>query len=80
MKKIVSILLVVLLFCSTLPIAYADSYTECGNSVVVQDEDSKEPRVEEVGWIYRNNNGVIEKRLWSYTYGRWLTDWIPTNV
>ena len=34
------------------------------------------PRAEELEWIYRINNGYYEKRLWSYTYGVWRTDWI----
>lgn len=33
-------------------------------------------RGEQTEWVYRNNNGVIQKRLWSLTYAKWLTDWI----
>ncbi len=36
-------------------------------------------RYEETAWQFRMNNGVLEKRLWSITYGRWLTDWMPVN-
>lgn len=32
---------------------------------------------EEYRWYYRTNHGVREMRLWSLTYGEWLTDWIP---
>lgn len=32
---------------------------------------------EEVCWCYRTNHGVEEMRLWSLTYGEWITDWIP---
>ena len=28
-------------------------------------------------WYFRNNNGICEKRLWSVTYGKWLTAWMP---
>ena len=35
-------------------------------------------RAEETGWVYREYNGWYQKRLWSYTYGKWLTDWINT--
>lgn len=45
-----------------------------------QNEEAIQTRVEETDWFYRNNNGVIEKRLWSYTYGKWLTDWIPVEL
>ncbi len=34
-----------------------------------------EERAEEVVWYYRNYNGRLQKRLWSVTYGKWLTDW-----
>ena len=82
MKKFLSLLLTVLLFCSVIPSAYADSYVENSEEVSIQSGENIEPRVEETGWIYRYNKELdrYEKRLWSYTYGRWLTDWIPTNV
>ena len=35
------------------------------------------PQAEEVCWVYRNNNGVDEMRLWSITYAKWKTGWIP---
>lgn len=34
-------------------------------------------QAEQTEWYYRNNNGIMEKRLWSITYGIWLTDWMP---
>ena len=34
---------------------------------------------EETEWFYRSNNGVVEKSMWSYTYGKWLTDWMPAT-
>ena len=30
---------------------------------------------ETVRWYYRMNNGVLEMRLWSITYQKWLTEW-----
>lgn len=36
-------------------------------------------RAEEVTWYYRNYNGHVQKRLWSNTYGYWLTDWINVD-
>lgn len=32
---------------------------------------------EQVRWYYRTNHGVKEMRLWSITYGEWMTDWVP---
>lgn len=34
------------------------------------------PMAEEVEWCFRKYEGKWQKRLWSITYGRWLTDWI----
>ncbi len=31
---------------------------------------------ETVRWYYRMNNGVLEMRLWSITYQKWLTEWV----
>ena len=33
-------------------------------------------RPEEFMWFYRIHNGVQQMRLWSLTYGYWVTDWI----
>ena len=37
------------------------------------------PCAEEVCWYFRELNGKYQRRLWSITYGRWLTDWIDCN-
>ena len=39
-------------------------------------EESAMPLAEETMWYIRNYNGRVQKRLWSITEGRWLTDWI----
>ncbi|WP_156778670.1 hypothetical protein [Clostridium formicaceticum] len=30
---------------------------------------------EETEWRYRVVDGRLQKRLWSITYNKWLTDW-----
>lgn len=42
---------------------------------------------EETKWYYRTKNGVLQKRQWSLTYGKWMSEWtdvsgteIPGNV
>ena len=75
MKKICALVLAFsLCFCLSAT-AFADAIV---TEPVVEnlEETTVEPMAEEVGWQYRTNNGVIEKRLWSYTYVKWLTDWI----
>ena len=46
------------------------------NIAVCGENTEIETKVERVEWRYRTYNGVRQKRLWSITYGRWLTDWI----
>ncbi len=35
-----------------------------------------EPCKEEKKWFFRIHNGHLQRRLWSITYMKWLTDWI----
>jgi len=42
------------------------SYTEDGGAVI---------QAEETEWKYRVVDGKLQKRLWSITYAKWLTDW-----
>lgn len=39
-------------------------------------QTSQDTRSQEVIWVTRVYNGKQQKRLWSVTYGYWLTDWI----
>ena len=55
--------------------AFAD-YNEQNTSTSSVAESAVQPRAEETEWYWRINNGNYEKRLWSITYGKWLTDWI----
>lgn len=34
-------------------------------------------QAEQFCWCYEVHNGVLEMRLWSLTYGEWVSDWIP---
>ena len=34
-------------------------------------------RTEQTEWYYRVYNGQLQKRLWSITYEKWLTNWMP---
>lgn len=79
MKRILCLLLAVCIFFSIAVIAYADSYMEPES----QEEgftDENGNRAEETQWVFRWWNGLIQKRLWSITYGYWLTDWITVGT
>ena len=43
----------------------------------VQASSVSEPKKEESEWVYKVIDGMVHKRLWSNTYGIWLTEWIP---
>lgn len=68
-------LLAVIMFLLVLPIkTYAYDYTR----EQIQNKESSEVqfRAEETGYIYKIMNGKQYKRLWSYTYARWIDkDW-----
>lgn len=57
-------------------------FTNIPNNVyaISQESTSKvsiiSPQAEEVAWYYRYVTGGIQKRLWSRTYGHWITAWI----
>lgn len=51
------------------PLEYAVVSDSEENSAIVYSERTE--------WRYRFNNNVLEKRLWSITEERWLTDWMP---
>ncbi|MEA5057141.1 hypothetical protein [Anaerotignum propionicum] len=33
------------------------------------------PMAEQTEWMFRIVDGKYQMRLWSYTYGKWLTEW-----
>lgn len=74
MKKIICLILALTLWMSLFVPAFAD-YTVPNNDITVSSH-VQEVRAEETAWYYRIYNDLLQKRLWSLTYGYWLTDWI----
>ena len=52
------------------------SCPESPAAVSALSEEGIVPYAEETGWSFRIHNGQPQKRLWSFTRGIWLTDWI----
>lgn len=79
MKRIICLLLVVCVLFSIAVVAFADSYVEPENpeETVISDGGA---RAEETQWMFRCWNGILQMRLWSITYGYWLTDWITVGT
>lgn len=77
MKRIISLLLALAMFLSMSVTAFAASPDALGDDImdelVITDD---QPRAEETKWYYRIYDNLIQRRLWSITYGYWKTDWI----
>jgi hypothetical protein len=56
------------------PVMATDIITE--DTEVMLTEEEEPTRAEEFMWFYRTYQGRRQKRLWSITYGEWVTDWI----
>lgn len=74
--KLRSLCLVLFLLLAVIPSlipveAYASTYSS---------ENQIEPRIDETEWYYRVVDGILQMRLWSYTEGKWLTDWIDIGT
>lgn len=74
MKKVLLIVLAAL--CTINIIGVAAFAAEIPEEVPVSSDTIVTPQTEEVEWIFRMYYGVMQKRLWSITYGVWLTDWM----
>ncbi len=73
-KTVVALLLVLSMVGSCVSALAAEAVTPI---LPAQAEDSGiAPHAEETVWCTRVHNGILQKRLWSITNGRWLTDWI----
>lgn len=76
-KMIVALLLVLSMVCS---FAGALAAEVTAPLAPAQAEDGGiSPHAEETTWYTRVYNGMLQKRLWSITYERWLTDWIDVG-
>ena len=77
MKKGISLFLALLMFLFTLaPLQVSAAEEPDGAAVCEEGNEEGSARSAETIWYTRTINGVTQKRLWSVTYGYWLTDWI----
>ena len=77
MKKIISLILALVMCFSLSATVFAESADapeEAAQELVI---DGEQTRAEETEWYYRiTDDGLVQRRLWSCTYGYWKTDWI----
>lgn len=82
MKRIVSLVLVLVLCfsLSAVALAEANDTSEEDNAVSERVGSDDPQRAEETKWYFRvTDEGWIQQRLWSITYGYWKTDWITVG-
>lgn len=58
-----------------LPITAKDIADEAILQPISSSEDGMMPYAEVTKWYYRMHNEKLQRRLWSVTYGKWLTEW-----
>lgn len=74
-KRFLSIVALMSIMVSLLTInAYALEVTQYEASAS-KDGVAVVTRAEEVEWHYRYYNGAWQRRKWSITYDKWLTEW-----
>jgi hypothetical protein len=82
MKKLLTIAIMVIMLLTTLGGTISAAGMEYIFEPLVINE-TLEPNstimAEQTIWYYSVINGVPMKRLWSITYGKWLTNWIPVE-
>ena len=71
LKGVAALMCTLILFSAGIAPAHAYAPPSGGGNASVQ--------AEEIRIYYRVNHGVREMRIWSLTYGRWLTDWVPVD-
>lgn len=76
-KTLIATLLVLAMMVSGLSVLAAAA--EAPAAPAQAEDGGIAPHAEETVWYTRVYNGVLQKRLWSITYERWLTDWIDVG-
>ena len=78
MKRFISLLISIMLCLNFSSVAFAEIASIPEDDTVIADIASDEAiRAEETKWYYRiTEDCLFQKRLWSITYRKWLTDWI----
>lgn len=58
---------------------YVPVNASCDVAIPASIEEPVAPASEETVWYTRIYEGRMQVRLWSITYGEWLTDWIDVE-
>ncbi|MEY8523348.1 hypothetical protein AALA90_10005 [Lachnospiraceae bacterium 38-10] len=42
-------------------------------------EETIQPHAPIIKWVFKEENGIIYRRLYNYSTGEWIGDWIPCD-
>lgn len=76
-KMMIALLLALVTICNCVGVMAAEAVPPAQAAAVK--DDGVSPQTEETVWYTRFYEGRWQKRLWSITYRRWLTDWIDID-
>lgn len=75
-NKTLSLFMIIVML-SSFPLTVSAAVVNVATETMAVGEDNIISRMEETEWFYRVNNGRLERRLWSITFGYWKTNWMP---
>ena len=79
MKRIICVIgMVITLLCVPTETVIA---AECVNQgdISYESNSTKDTIAEKIGYVYKTVNGKLYKRLYNYSRGEWIGDWILCN-
>ena len=79
MKRIICVIgMVITLLCVPTETVIA---AECVNQgdISYESNSTKDIWAEKIGYVYKTVNGKLYKRLYNYSRGEWIGDWILCN-
>ena len=76
MKRFICLVLSLLMCLSISSVAFAEAIRPAEQLSLSSESSDSSTRAEETIWYFRYVNGRTQMRLWSLTYGKWLTEWI----
>ena len=79
MKKLISLILALVL-CFSLSATALAAAADTPEAPILTAAEEEPTREEETEWVTRvTDDGLVQIRLWSITYRKWLTDWITVG-
>lgn len=75
-KQFFTCIILTLIITNLFPSSYITYYNSFSQNIDNENSSDIIPYAEQTKWYYRVVDGKTQKRLWSLTHRKWLTDWI----